>query len=279
MKRQLMAALIGATLMFAGTARAAENPKPLPEKVVKAWGQAGATVGWMSPNQWGQLEFHEGPNGQAGGLPAFRVQHCDPGMLAKLPAPNQPFGLTFFARNTGQQQGILDAGSNVTDASLKGLARFEQLHSLWIVAAEQITEAGLKELEALKQLQCLDIRNSHHLTGVGLKPLAGLKQLRTLSLTSAEFTDAGAKAVAGLQHLQTLFLFGPKVTNAGMKELARLQQLRNLGLSSFKITDDGLQELAALKQLRTLNLVVIPITGAGLEELRRALPQLRINPW
>jgi hypothetical protein len=279
MKRQLMAALAAATFIFAASGRAADNPKPLPEKVVKAWGQAGATVGWMSLNQWGQLEFHQGPIGQVGAVAAFRVQHCDPEMLAKLPAPNQPFGLTFFARNTGQQQGILDAGSNVTDAGLKELARFEQLHSLCTVAAEQITEAGLKELAALKQLQCLDIRNSHHLTGVGLKPLAGLKQLRTLSVTSGEFTDAGVKAVAGLQQLQTLFLSGSKVTDAGMKELARMQQLRNLCLSSFKITDDGLQELAALKQLRTLYLVVVPISGAGLENLHRALPQLRINPW
>jgi hypothetical protein len=45
MKRQLMAALTGATLLLAATARAAENPKPLPEKVAQAWRQAGATVG------------------------------------------------------------------------------------------------------------------------------------------------------------------------------------------------------------------------------------------
>src|SRR5262245_59682865 len=186
MKRQLMAALAGATLVLAATARAAENPKPLPEKVAQAWGQAGATVGWMGPNQWGQLEFHLGPNGKAGEVAAFRVQHWSPGMLAKLPAPTQPFGLNFFARNTGQIEGIFDAGSNVTDAGLKELDRFQQLQSLFIVAAEQITQAGLKELAELKQLQSLDLANSHHLTGVGLKPLSGLKLLRTLSLTSAE---------------------------------------------------------------------------------------------
>src|SRR5271168_782637 len=109
----------------------------------------------MGPNQHGQLEFRQGPKGKKGDVVAFRVQHWQPGMLAKLPAPTQPFGLNFFARNTGQQQGIFDAGSNVTDTGFKELVKFEQLQSLFIVAAENITEAGLKELAELKQLQSL----------------------------------------------------------------------------------------------------------------------------
>src|SRR5262249_12623520 len=120
MKRQLMAALTGATLMLAATAPAAENPKPLPETVAQAWRQAGATVGWMGPNQWAQLEFHEGPNGKEGDIAAFRVQHWSPGMLAKLPAPTQPFGLTFWVSNTDlEQDKVREIPENdLTDAGL-----------------------------------------------------------------------------------------------------------------------------------------------------------------
>lgn len=37
-------------------------PKPLPESVVKAWKDAGATVGWMKQEETGNLTFLEKPN-------------------------------------------------------------------------------------------------------------------------------------------------------------------------------------------------------------------------
>ena len=46
-------------------------PKPLPENIVKAWKEAGATVGWMRVRPVGFLEFVPEDAGKPGDLPAF----------------------------------------------------------------------------------------------------------------------------------------------------------------------------------------------------------------
>src|SRR5262249_11425215 len=81
--------------------------------------------------------------------------------------------------------------ADVTDASLKGLAKFERLHTLYL-GGSKVTDAGLKELNGLKELQRLSF--SSRMTDTGLKELAGLKSLQTLTLDqTTQVTDAGVR--------------------------------------------------------------------------------------
>jgi len=47
-----------------------ELPKPLPDNIIKAWKDAGATVGWMKVDASGIPTFVEKP--EEGAVPAFR---------------------------------------------------------------------------------------------------------------------------------------------------------------------------------------------------------------
>lgn len=53
-----MRLLLGVLVVLAGTvASAQELPKPLPQKIVKAWTDAGAQVGWFTVSGFGFSEL------------------------------------------------------------------------------------------------------------------------------------------------------------------------------------------------------------------------------
>jgi hypothetical protein len=118
---------------------------------------------------------------KAGDMPAFAFLSLGEGVLANLPPPQQPFGLELGSEN-----------SQVTDASLKGLARLERLHTLYLTGSK-VTDAGIRELAGLKELQRLSL--SPEVTDAGLKVLAGLKGLQTLHVNDTKVTDAGVREV------------------------------------------------------------------------------------
>lgn len=156
-------------------------PNPLPEPVVKAWTQAGATAGWFRQAGPAYVMFLPTLKSlKAGDVPAFAFLELREGILAKLPPPQQPFGLELGSE-----------GAQVTDASLKGLARMERLHTLYL-GGSQVTDASLRELARLKELQRLSL--SPHVTDKGLKELAGMKSLQTLHFDQTpQVTDVGVQ--------------------------------------------------------------------------------------
>jgi hypothetical protein len=211
--------------------------KPLPPDVVKAWTAAGATVGWIHPDQSRFPGFYYDNFVPPGAVPAFRFDdRRQLTTMAKLPDPGVPFGLTFVLFRT-----------TVTDKGLKELAHLKSLQLLDLYGA-QVTDVGLKELAGLKGLQSLRL-DSPDVSGVGLKDLAGLKNLQYLHLGSM-VNDAALKELAGLKGLQSLSLDSSRVTDAGMKEVARLKGLQSLSLTpTSEVTEALLKEQSGLYML------------------------------
>ena len=108
-----------------------DAPKPLPDNIVKAWKDAGATVGWMKVDPNGLLSFNEKP--EAGAIPAFRFLKWKDGIVAKLPVPEAGFGLDL-------------AKTEVTDSGLKELAKLKKLSSLTLCETE-VTDSGVEQLQ------------------------------------------------------------------------------------------------------------------------------------
>lgn len=106
-------------------------PKPLPETTIKAWKDAGATVGWMKVETSGSLSFVEKP--EAGAIPAFRFVKWKDDVVAKLPAPEAPFGLDL-------------SETEVADAGLKQLANLKKLTSLSLCGTK-VTDAAVEALQ------------------------------------------------------------------------------------------------------------------------------------
>lgn len=101
-------------------------PKPLPENIVKAWTDAGAIAGWMKYDADIGLVFLEKP--EAGAVPAFKFAKWKDGVVTKLPAPAEQFGLYF-------------AKTEMPDAGLKELVNFKTLSSICLCETEVTFDA------------------------------------------------------------------------------------------------------------------------------------------
>jgi internalin A len=190
--RAYWAVLIVLGLQMSPLAAADKNeaPKPLPPKIVQAWRDAGANVGWMNMNLHLPRHLFEA-EGEAKiprewwdrprAVPVFQFSEWEEGVLVKLSDPGAPFGLCLNL-------------TKVTDAGLKELAGLKSLQLLNL-GGSAVTDAGLKEVGRLKNLQSL-IMWGTQVTDVGVKELYGLKNLRNLELLGTKVTDAG---LAGLQ--------------------------------------------------------------------------------
>lgn len=127
-------ALVAGQFGFAGQPDKKDLPKPqpLPADIVKAWKDAGATVGWMKVEESGILSFVEEP--EAGALPAFRFLQWKDGVVAKLPVPKASFGLYL-------------SKTELMDAGLKELASLKNLGSLCLCETMVTVDA----VEALRK--------------------------------------------------------------------------------------------------------------------------------
>ena len=88
-------------------------PKPLSEKIVTAWKEAGADVGWIRTNQYG-YRFVQEQVGKPGDVPAFRFSVWQAGRLAKLPTPAVTFGLDL-------------SFTSVAECGAEGVGRIQEL--------------------------------------------------------------------------------------------------------------------------------------------------------
>ncbi len=203
---------------------AAEPPKPLPEKVVKAWKDAGGFVGWMRFTYSQHVQFSTA-KGTPGDIPAFQFSGGKVGRTAPLPEPEVGFGLSL-------------EGSHLSDAGLKELARFTRLRALNL-SRTKVTDAGLEALSRLRGLQVLHL-NDLDVGDRGLRNLGELTSLRRLDLDRTKVTDAGVKGLAEFQALQVLSLAGTPVTDGGLRQLHRQRNLEALYVGGTQVTGSRL---------------------------------------
>src|SRR5262249_42513198 len=133
--------------------RACEGAKPEPPaekqapvsdgEVEKAWGEAGARIGWMFQGACSEFSYSEWKREETGGIRAFRLCNCDPKVLANLPQPSFTFALIL-------------RGHDIKDAHLRNLSRFDQMQVLSLERTE-ISDAGLEDLAGCPKLRHLDL--------------------------------------------------------------------------------------------------------------------------
>jgi hypothetical protein len=239
----------------------------LPKEVADAWGAAKGFLVWMYA-QRGYVQRRIpafGDKAKPGEIPAFSFDDEDWKIvpLAKLPEPPIPFGINV-------------SFSVASEAALKDLARFKNLHGLgfantaikdfkalgqltnlrWLdLTACGVDDASLKELAGLRKLELLNLGTSK-VSSVGLKELASMTDLHSLDLHRTNITDDGLKELTGFKKLKWLnissVLGESKITDAGVKNIAGKLDLQMLILSGTQVTDAGVKELAAFKNLKLL---------------------------
>ncbi len=192
--------VVSAAWTFAQEPAKRDTPKPLPAELVKAWEDAGGKLVWLRADEFGLMRSVNVT--QPGDLPAFQFDECKGERVAKLPAPETPFGLGL-------------SGPTVKDDAMKELARFKQLTSLHMYKVH-VKDAGLKELVPLNKLTFLGLQTCAGVTDAGLKEVAKLEQLTSFELSAA----------------------GTRVKEAGLKELFALKHLTALSVDVLELSDE-----------------------------------------
>jgi len=118
---------------FAAEPSKKESPQPLPEDIVKAWTDAGATVGWMKYDPDIGLVFKE--KAEDGAVPAFKFAKWKDGVVPKLPVPKAAFGLYL-------------SKTEIQDTGLKELQPLKTLSSLCLCE----TEVSFDAVDAFQKL-------------------------------------------------------------------------------------------------------------------------------
>jgi len=257
----------GSTAVAAPVPRVSE--KPVSEKIVRAWRDAGADVRWVTTS--GLWDDKPTPGCRVG----FRFHGWVEGRFDEFPAPDAPFHLSVsFPWPGDERKGV---SREITDAGLKELVRFQNLQSLDVFGTT-VTDAGAKEIAKLKNLEWLDL-SCTKVTAAGVKELANLRSVRRLSLSQMDVTEGMLKEVAEFKNLTQLSISFNKseVTIAGMRHIAKLEKLEKLGFFNVNVTDAGAKELGPLKNLKDLDFLNTEVTKAGAKELQKLLPNCAVS--
>lgn len=257
-----------ASVLLAPVGLGQERARPLPEKVAKAWQDAGTKSGRSPafPDEGFPTgdPFREKSVDAVGQLPAVRVDYRyvpNPNGggtvvnfpdLSQLPVPEVPFAL-------------YESGWSNNGGRHRQLARFTTLELL-NCSCSQMSEEKLADLAALKNLRSLNLSMTSVSWGVP-EALTVFPKLTHLSIYGTQYNDRTAGLVVEkLPRLQALNIGAGPLTDEGLRALSKHKSLRHLHIESTKVTDDGLRGLTGL-ELRTLNLGRTAVTDDGLKHI------------
>ncbi len=157
-------------------------------------------------------------------------------------------------------------GKEVDDATIRVLAGYPKLKSLWLFGMVNVTDDGLASLVHCTSLENLQLQ-APAVTDVGAKHLARLTKLKYLTLSNTKLTDDGLKHIATLPQLTNFSLWSDNISDAGMQQLARMTSLKDLRSYCPKVTNDGLKMLAQSTILEFLQFSSEHVTDEGVSHL------------
>ena len=107
----------------------------------------------------------------------------------------------------------------IGDAQLANINSISNI--IWLnLAGTEITDAALKQIARLPQLRKLHLERTN-IGDDGLKHLKGASQLTYLNLYGTQVTDAGLEHIQSLPKLEKLYVWKSKVTEAGIAALQK----------------------------------------------------------
>lgn len=166
--------------------------------------------------------------------------------------------------------------SELSDAGLQEICRWQQLEELWINGNSRLTATGLLELQNLRGLKNLCLNG----LPVDREVFRALQkcQLETLQVYWCQLDDSLCAEIGKLTTLKTIWAHGATISDNGLLQFAGLPRLQTLGLSSTSVSDKGLTHLKKIPMLGELNVRDTNVTPAGVADFKKERPNCKIQP-
>ena len=130
----------------------------------------------------------------------------------------------------------------LTDESLRLLAKRSKRLKLLDVRSNKFTDAGIEHLSKASKLETL-LLDSSSLTEECVKSIGGLHQLQCLQLTIPTISDAGARMLAKLPSLEILAMRQPALTDAQFATFRNHQTLKSAFINGKTLSNDQILEI------------------------------------
>lgn len=190
--------------------------------------------------------------------PSFEVKPVEP---QKPPVADDPEAvMAVLTRKSGDQLTDRDILRATKVPSI--VAELKSLD----VSRSAVTDEGIRMLGQFTALTRLDM-TSLQIDGSGLEGLAPLSNLRELTLSAVQMgSSAGWEHLGKLPQVESLTLTSANITDANVSTLLSMTGLKELNISNTTLTDAALAQLAKLEHLEILRMEnTRQIHGVGLK--------------
>ena len=168
-----------------------------------------------------------------------------------------------FLQVNDQRVATLTDGRQVTDLCLGGT---------------QVTTEGLVSLPELPDLNWLDLAGLPVDDPTLNRLLRSSQAITRLNIERTAITDAVSDSIQQLKNLRELDVSSTRVGDRLAVSLSRCLDLRVLWASATPMTDSAATALEGQPKLERIDLQLSGVSPAAVERLRKARPQLDVNP-
>lgn len=142
-----------------------------------------------------------------------------------------------------------------------------------------VTSAGLEKISPQARLDWLDLSHLEVDSRAVQRLLAGTARLQQLALEATAVDDAVAQVLVSAQQLRELDLSFTEITDVCVERLSDSASLETLWLTGTAVTDATVQRMIEdFPALQSADVQRTAVTPAAVAELKRARPNLRVNP-
>jgi Planctomycete cytochrome C len=179
-------------------------------KVIELWIASGASSSLPA------IEVRGAPPVSASELPLVPLTRDYRPQLPLITALEHELGVRLVPRSRNPQDGLILRTVSAPDrCDDVVIARLKVIGTLIVdaeLARTKVTDAGLKTLATFSNLHSIDLAHTA-VTSAGVPILARLSRLESLNLTATAVDDAGVAALRRKQTLKRLYLFETKCTD------------------------------------------------------------------
>ena len=168
----------------------------------------------------------------------------------------------------------LSFGSGLPNAAPTGLPSIKLL----CLGKSQVTAEWLQGVDPQPQLTWLDLGYLAVTSSDVARLLGDGKQLEQLNLEATKIDNSIAELLGQQRRLEELDLSQTAIGDETIESLRSLVSLETLWLTSTPITDSSVPVLLGLRNLKNLDVQNTKISEEGLSRIRKAHPNLKLNP-
>ncbi len=178
---------------------------------------------------------------------------------------------------SGDPERLINSFLSINDSHLKDNQVPRPLARLCLAGCE-VSEDGLSLISPSPNIQWLDLSRLPIGNDAVRRLAPNPRSILQLTLEATKVDSGLGEWLAKATNLQELDLSWTPMDDQIIDSLSGATQIETLWMTGTRLSDQSIEPVARMKSLQAVDLQRTKVTAAGLEQLRKARPDLSINP-